>query len=247
MLSIIICTLNEEHYLPNLLESLAEQICAQGFEVIVVDAASTDGTAEVTTGFAQTSPFPLRFEAFNQRGISRQRNHGASIAQYDWLLFLDADVVLPHDFLQKAFFEITDGNIQIAGTYIYAAEPHRGYRFAYALYSHTYLPLVRLFNPVIHGCSIFVARTLHEQIGGFQEGITFEDFRYGQDASKFFRPVLLRNTAVRTSARRFYGASLKSIWELVRGAARSFVEGGQPEDAFTANQALTGNHGKPQY
>jgi glycosyltransferase involved in cell wall biosynthesis len=247
MLSIIICTLNEQYYLPKLLDSLSAQQAAPPFEVLVVDAGSDDQTAGVVLKYAAQAPYPILFEAFNQRGVARQRNYGAVLAQFEHLLFLDADVVLPADFLQKAMAEIVAKNIQVAGTRIYAAETHRGYRIVYAVYSHTYLPLVRMFNPVIHGCSIFVTRSLHYQIGGFKEGITFEDFRYGQDAAAFVRPVLLRSTSVRTSARRFYHASFESIWELIRGAARSFIEGGQAKTDFTTYESFTGNHEKPRY
>ena len=38
MVSIIICTLNEEQYLPKLLESLNRQKVSFEFEVLVVDA-----------------------------------------------------------------------------------------------------------------------------------------------------------------------------------------------------------------
>lgn len=247
MLSIIICTLNEQYYLPKLLDSLSSQQDAPDFEVIVVDAGSEDETAKVALKYAESMPYPLHFEDFNHRGVARQRNHGAVLAQFDYLLFLDADVVLPVDFLQNAMTEIVARSIQVAGTRIYAAETHRGYRVAYAVYSHTYLPLVRMFNPVIHGCSIFVTQKLHHRIGGFKEGITFEDFRYGQDAAAFVRPVLLKKSFVRTSARRFYNASFKSVWELVLGAARSFVEGGQSTTDFTVYESFTGNHEKPRY
>ena len=46
MLSIVICTLNEEQYLPKLLDSIASQ---QGvnYEIVIADSGSDDDTAGV--------------------------------------------------------------------------------------------------------------------------------------------------------------------------------------------------------
>ena len=208
MISVIICTLNEEQYLPKLLESLNRQKEFFDYEVLVVDAGSSDDTEGVVQHYQSTAHFPLRFIPFNQRGIARQRNEGAKLAKYDQLLFLDADVVLHEAFLAIAMRQIEAKKLPIAGTKLYAAEPSKVFRAIYSFYSNIHLPITRWFNPVIHGCSIFVSKQMHDQIGGFKEGILFEDFRYGVDAAKIFRPPLLRGEAyVRTSARRFYNFS----------------------------------------
>jgi glycosyltransferase involved in cell wall biosynthesis len=266
MLSIIICTLNEEHYLPMLLDSIQVQQTNFEYEILVIDAGSTDNTAAVVTKYQaedyehkapenleKAVPFfrgfkngVLRFVP-TERGIAAQRNVGATQAQYEKLLFLDADVVLPKHFLQNAISEIIDNQILVAGTSIFAAEKHLGFRLVYWIYSNTYYKVVRWFNPVIHGCSIFVTKTIHNKIGGFKQGIMFEDFKYGSDAAAFYRPRLLRSTYIRTSARRFYNASPRSVWELVRGAAKSFFKSGIKQDEFKAFHELSGNHEKPQY
>jgi len=86
--SIVIPTLNEECYLPNLLCDLSRQTC-RDFEVIVVDANSEDQTNY------QAQQFKERFDAFTflastKRNVSHQRNLGADRAVADWLIFLDA-------------------------------------------------------------------------------------------------------------------------------------------------------------
>jgi glycosyltransferase involved in cell wall biosynthesis len=266
MLSIIICTLNEEHYLPMLLDSIQSQKTDFKYEIFVIDAGSTDHTAEVVTKYQaedyafkdrenMEKPIPfwrgfpngiLRFVA-SERGIAKQRNLGASLANFENILFLDADVVLPKDFLQNSISEIIDNQILVAGTKIFATEKSIGFRFVYWTYSNTYYEIVRWFNPVIHGCSIFVTKTVHNKIGGFKQGVMFEDFKYGSDAAIFYRPKLLRSTYVRTSARRFYNTTPKSIWELVRGAMKSFFKSGIKQEEFTAFHELSGKHEKPKY
>ncbi len=248
MVSIIICTLNEEQYLPKLLESLNRQKVSFDYEVLVIDASSTDDTEGVVKKFQAVAFFPLRFVAFNQRGIARQRNEGAKHGNYEQLLFLDADVVLHDAFLAIAMRQIVAKKLPIAGTKLYAAESSKAFRAVYSFYSNIYLPITRWFNPVIHGCSIFVTKQMHTQIGGFKEGILFEDFRYGADAAKIFRPPLLRGEAyVRTSARRFYNFSPKAVGELVIGSLTSFFKAGIDPSTMSSYEQTTGNHASPRY
>ncbi|MBL7818910.1 MAG: glycosyltransferase [Saprospiraceae bacterium] len=248
MISIIICTLNEEQYLPKLLESLNRQKGISDYEVLVVDAGSSDDTEGVVKSAQKTVAYSLRFIPFNQRGVARQRNEGAKLAKYDQLLFLDADVVLNDVFLAVALRQIEAKKLPIAGTKLYAAEPSKVFRAIYSFYSNIYLPITRWFNPVIHGCSIFVTKQMHDQIGGFKEGILFEDFRYGADADNIFRPPLLRGEAyVRTSARRFYNFSPKAVGELVKGSLQSFFKAGIDPSTMSSYEQTTGNHAPPRY
>ncbi len=248
MVSIIICTLNEEQYLPKLLESLNRQKVSFDYEVLVIDAGSSDDTEGVVRRYQTVVLYPLRFVPFNQRGIARQRNEGAQLAKYEQLLFLDADVVLHEAFLAIAMRQIEAKKLPIAGTKLYAAESSIGFRAIYGFYSNIYLPITRWFNPVIHGCSIFVTKQMHNHIGGFKEGILFEDFRYGVDAAKIFRPPLLRGEAyVRTSARRFYNFSPKAVGELVKGSLASFFKAGIDPSTMSSYEQTTGNHAPPRY
>ena len=87
MLSIIIPTLNEEKYLPRLLESIRRQNFSD-YEIIVSDGGSSDKTEEIAKSFKATF-----FVDSSIRHPSAQRNNGARISKGDTLLFLDADSV----------------------------------------------------------------------------------------------------------------------------------------------------------
>lgn len=99
--SIIIPCLNEEHYIGKLLDSLVVQTF-RNFEVIVVDGKSEDKTKDVVLRFSKTLPH-LSFVESSKRQVSFQRNLGAKHARYERLLFLDADIQVKPDFLQKNF------------------------------------------------------------------------------------------------------------------------------------------------
>lgn len=90
--SIIIPTLNEEKFLPKLLDSLSHQT-KTNFEVIVVDGKSKDATVSVANSYTEKVP-SLTTIISEKRGLPVQRNLGATTATGEWLLFIDADSVL---------------------------------------------------------------------------------------------------------------------------------------------------------
>lgn len=246
MLSIIICTLNEEHYLPKLLDSISRQ---EGtFEVLIIDGHSNDNTSGIVKDHQTRTTYPIRFFQLDRRDISVQRNFGADQASYEQLLFLDADVLLPRNFIKESLVQIASEKIQVAGTRIYSAEANMAFRFMYWAYSTFYLPIARLNNPIIHGCSIFATKEIHGKIGGFKKDVTFEDFRYGADAAKFYRPRLLKKVFVRTSARRYYNFRLPEVTELfLAGIYSIFKAGIEDKNKMKRFHENSGRHQRPRY
>jgi|GEM_PF-2248224 len=247
MVSIVICTLNEENYLPKLLESIRIQKGVV-YEIVISDAGSDDKTAEVAARFKNEYGMPINFIALdNLRNISLQRNIGADNAIYENLLFLDADVVLPANFLKTAMDEIVRRGIKVGGSKIYAAEKNLYYRFLYWAYSNIYLTVLRWFKPAVHGCCIFSTKEIHNKIGGFNNGIIFEDYKYGVDAAPYYRSKLIRSTYVKTSARRFYNATPRSVTELFLAGIYSLFRAGIKGKYMKGYFKLTGKHSKPRY
>jgi glycosyltransferase involved in cell wall biosynthesis len=110
--SVIIPAYNEEAFLPDTLAALhlaMETVPYQG-EIIVVDNASTDNTAEVARKYGAT----IVFEPFRQ--IARARNSGARAAQSGFFVFLDADTILPSPLLKQALTLLESGTCCGGGT-----------------------------------------------------------------------------------------------------------------------------------
>jgi glycosyltransferase involved in cell wall biosynthesis len=87
--SVVICTYNYAHLLPDALKSVAAQTL-QDFELVIVDDGSTDNTEEVA------EEFRLRFEDFHyvkkpHSGPADSRNAGVRAARGTHIAFLDAD------------------------------------------------------------------------------------------------------------------------------------------------------------
>jgi glycosyltransferase involved in cell wall biosynthesis len=88
--SIVIACYNQEGFIREAVESALSQKHPSK-EIIVVDDNSQDGTADVLDTFG-TSIILVRFPV--NRGADAARNHGASLASGEYLVFLDGDDVL---------------------------------------------------------------------------------------------------------------------------------------------------------
>jgi GT2 family glycosyltransferase len=99
-LSVVIPTYDAADDLERCLTALAQEHSIR-FEIVVVDDASTDRTRTAVQAF------PVRYFRRNQQGgPAAARNWGAIEARGDWLMFLDADVVVRHDTIAKALAHI---------------------------------------------------------------------------------------------------------------------------------------------
>ena len=98
--SIVIATKDRASYVQRTIASLVAQEAHPGFEVIVVDNASTDDTANIVRAAGDDVPFPLRYvyEPVPNRG--KARNRGVARAKSDLILFVDDDVWLPPNFVR---------------------------------------------------------------------------------------------------------------------------------------------------
>ena len=104
MISVLIPARNESNNIVNLLNDLKEQTF-KNFEVLVYDDQSTDNTASVVMGFVNADN---RIKLINGVGLPDGwvgKNHAchqlARTAAGHYLLFLDADVRVKHDFVEK--------------------------------------------------------------------------------------------------------------------------------------------------
>jgi len=193
-LSIIIPTFNEEKFLPSLLRSINEQTTPPS-EIIVADAFSTDSTRDVARQFG--------CRVVNGGMPGKGRNNGAKVAKEDLVLFLDSDVILPKDFLEKTVGEMMDRKLNVASCYLtplssYWVDHHIHEAFNY------YAKLTNKFYPHAPGFCIFVKKWVHERINGFDESIVMaEDHDYVRRAKKITKFSYLNSYRIPVSVRRF--------------------------------------------
>jgi glycosyltransferase involved in cell wall biosynthesis len=103
--TIVIPTLNEEKYLPRLLEDISKQTFPKElFEIIHVDGNSDDKTVTEAKKFSKK--INLKTVIIKKRNVSTQRNKGAKLAKGKWVIFMDADNQLPPYFLDGIKYQL---------------------------------------------------------------------------------------------------------------------------------------------
>lgn len=100
MISVIVPVYNVEQYLPDCIRSILCQTY-QDFELILVDDCGLDRSIEIAEGILkEDAEVPWRIIHHQKnRGLSASRNTGVSVAQGDYLLFVDSDDYLAENCL----------------------------------------------------------------------------------------------------------------------------------------------------
>ncbi len=195
MLSIIIPALNEEQRLPLLLESIKRQNFSGGYEVIVADAGSKDRTVEIARSYGcKVVPGGLP---------AKGRNEGAKVARGDLFLFVDGDSVLPDNFLRGNIKEFRENKLDVASVSLYPDSMNPFGIFLCDLFYNWPARATETFLP--HATNtILVKKTLHRQMGGFDETIRLaEDHAYARDGAELGKFRMLRSAPLLVTTKRF--------------------------------------------
>ena len=166
--SLIIPAYNEEAYLPFLLDSVAAARSRykngpEDIEVVVVDNASTDATADL----ARSSGFRVVRE--NQRIIASVRNTGARSAHGQVFVFVDADNIIHPDTFNAIDKSLSTGKVIAGSSGVKMQRMSFGIAVTYALM----VPLVWLTR--MDTGVVFCPREHFEAIGGYNEGLLFAE------------------------------------------------------------------------
>lgn len=95
LFSVLIPTYNRERHVCEAVESVLRQSWS-GYEVLVIDDGSTDGTRAALARYAPH----IRYLCQTNQGPEVARNNAAKVAQGEYLVFLDSDDLLLPDALQ---------------------------------------------------------------------------------------------------------------------------------------------------
>lgn len=203
-LSVIIPAHNEEKYIGSALKALLTQDYPD-FEVIVVDNASTDKTAEI----ART--FPVTVVSESRKGTMWACERGRREARGEIIVRMDADCLPEMGWLSRGAALFTDDSVVgVTGPYRYIDQT--------GIFTSVLLRLqmnvvwlgavaTQFFKHggLLVGGNSFMRASALEKIGGFNTAITF----YGDDTDTAKRLanvgklVFSRKLALPSSARRF--------------------------------------------
>jgi glycosyltransferase involved in cell wall biosynthesis len=184
-------------------------------ELIVCDNNSTDATAEL----ALRAGAKVVFEPINQ--IARSRNRGASVADGEWLVFVDADSYPSRELFADVAQVIRDGRCLGGGCTVCLDEAHRIGQLVTGLWN--------LISRTIHwaaGSFVFCQTEAFRAVGGFSEELFASEEldlsrrlkKLAKDRSQQFR--ILHQHPLVTSARKMH---LYSLREYLRFMARAVL------------------------
>jgi glycosyltransferase involved in cell wall biosynthesis len=194
--SVVVPALNEERAIGVCLKSVRAQDASLDFEVVVCDGRSVDRTAAVAGRYADRVVFS------DVRSVGFQRNLGARNSSGRLLLFVDADTVLPPDYLRKAV-EKFEKNRRLAALSASFRFSERGRRLAVAeRATNAYLVFRdKVGAATLPGFNTFVRRRAFDSVGGFQD-IPLEDIDFSRRIKSAGETHYYTDFHVITSARR---------------------------------------------
>ncbi len=201
-LSVIIPVKNERksfNYIDQLLNCLNKQT-VKPLETIISDASY--GKEEYDVDFVVEGGLP-----------AIGRNNGAKIAKGEYLLFLDADMYINSNFLEKSIKEIKSKKLDMASVkllpYFHDLDNVSGLtkffdKFVYSSYNKIISFYQYTGKPFANGGSTFVKKELFDELNGFDESLgLWEDWDFTIRASKKGKFGLLKNSKAYHSMRRF--------------------------------------------
>lgn len=203
LFSVIIPTLNEEIFLPKLLQSLAVQT-HKDFEVIVVDGSSKDKTVSEAKKYEKLLP-SLRIIGAKNPSLPRQRNLGAAVARGTWFIFVDADSIFLPYFIDRAVAFIHEHDPKLFTTW-FRSDNEDPKDAVSTLFANVYIEATLILKkPLTPGPLTIIRRDAFDVVDGYDEEHAFnEDVDFGLRLYKAgIHLSILRETLYVWSLRRF--------------------------------------------
>ncbi|MCM8762853.1 MAG: glycosyltransferase [Candidatus Omnitrophica bacterium] len=158
LVSVIVTTKNEAKNIGNCLDSIKKQDYPQDkIEIIVVDNNSEDQTKEIAKKYTD------KVYNFGPER-SAQRNFGVRQAKGDYILYLDADMILSEQVIRECIIKCKENNF--VALYIPERIIGEGFWNKVRDFERSF------YNATVIDCVRFVKKDKFLEIGGFDENLT---------------------------------------------------------------------------
>lgn len=170
--SVVIPTLNEEKYLPNLLSDLNKQK-EKDFEIIIVDGKSEDRTIDIATKYKKK--YQSKIIISQKRNLCYQRNLGAKNSSGEYLIFLDADIRLYGNYLFELKKTIVKNSYLFLTTY-QLSDDKDNFNILLAQIANYGLEILKLINKqMAPGYNFVIFKDVFIKLKGFNEKTTISE------------------------------------------------------------------------
>lgn len=179
LVSVIITTKNEERHIENCLKSIKNQ-SYKNIEIILVDNNSDDKTKSISLKYTKNV-----FNKGPERSV--QRNFGVEKAKGEFILYLDADMILTKEVIKECV-EIVTYNPDIKGVYIPEKIVGGGFWIKVRAFERSF------YDATSIDCVRFITKKAFMRVEGFNETITGpEDWDLDKKIRKIGKVALSKN------------------------------------------------------
>ncbi len=209
-ISLVIPAYNEEKYIGPCLEAVMASKPENLKEIIVIDNASNDRTAEIAKGFPG-----VRVVREEKKGLTCAREAGLNAATGDIIAYIDADTRAPKGWFTRINKEFAANPklVCLSGPYDYY-DLTGFHRFAvHVWWTILAMPLYWIAGYMVVGGNFAALREALVKIGGFDTSIAFygEDTNIARRLHAVGKVRFSQRFRIFTSARRLKGEGLFKI------------------------------------
>ncbi|MCA3555564.1 glycosyltransferase family A protein [Aestuariivirga sp.] len=209
-LTIVIPAYNEEAYLADCLRHVLDEVAQtagrEAIEVLVIDNASTDRTAEIARSFAG-----VRVAHEPDKGLTKARQRGLEEARGEIVGYVDADTRMPRGWCGQVIgsFAADPTTVCVSGPYVYY-DLGRVSKVLVRVFWWVAVPVAALTGYMAVGGNFAARREALIKIGGFDRSIAFygEDTDIARRLSAVGRVRFMLRLVMQTSARRLKAEGL---------------------------------------
>lgn len=228
--SVIVPAFNEEKYILKTLEALRQQDYP-AYEVLVINNASTDRTAELVRAFIYQKELIFRFRLLNEarQGTQHARECGRRATAGEIIAQLDEDCLPPTDWISNGVRFLQEKKVvAVAGPYNYFdAKP-----IVRTLTCISQLFILRPLNTVVQlfgrggviiGGNVFIRAAVLARAGGYNTRLCFygDDVDIALKVSRFGAILFTQKITVKSSSRRYRA---KGFFQVQAKYTRAFFQ-----------------------
>lgn len=215
MISIVLPTYNQAHFLGQALDSILDQTCLD-YQLIIVNDGSRDNTLQLLEQYRARLSF-LLVDQENQ-GLPRALNNGFKLATGEFFTWTSSDNIMLPEMLQVLSTALQeDSKISVAYSDWFFINASNSKRIAYHTIDYDRSLILRM--NFVH-CSFLFRREVFEKLGGYHPDLIYsEDWDFWIRASRYFR---MKRVPRLLYLYRIHGGSMTA--EILQGSAPSKVK-----------------------
>lgn len=252
-ISVIICCHNGAIRLPTTLMHLREQAAPDvPWELLIIDNASTDATADVASSCWVHGPAPLRIIRESKLGLQSARQRGLAEAEYDYIGFVDDDNWVARDWVRTAYRVLsTDPLIGAVGSVcdpaceVPAPQWFGRFHASYAILPSHNLSQIRCCPTFISGAGLCVRKVAWQQLlrDGFRPVLSgrLGAKLVGGEDTEFTCALRISGWKLQVEPNlrlRHYMPTQRLRWSYLRRLERGYSASGVSLDAYTEHSLL---------